>query len=335
MFLSKITMLAALALMPAPALAQAAPEPAKLVDLQRWNEVVLPGAPFRIDMPMPFKSETEKVIGDTKEKTWKTAYGFMNVEISFSDRDRDSTFSVRKYLELLAGGLLEKWKNATAEVTDLTVLGYPAAKLVMENDVDSGRIRTERLLFRVGQDDWAIQTSRFLTDGELDSAHIFRSIQAPSPAPVLTPASVGRMNIKGFGKPIVTVDKLEGDASATYDKWVTYAFDHQGSIKAWIYNIQVKPGNAFDVQAIGQMLVDSVVQQSKGKPQFYSFAQRIGGLEGVDGRGQAVTGEGEEAFRIFSVGDGPEGWAMLAAGPNDARTETVLREMMGSITFQP
>jgi hypothetical protein len=309
--------------------------PAELPDLGRWNEVALPGAPFRVDIPMPLQSEGPKDSAGSKLTTWKTAYGLMNIEISFRDRAAPTSFSPRQNLEMLAGGLVAKWTNPSVKVTDLTVVGYPAARVEMEHDVTSGRIRTERLLIRVAEDDWVVQTTRFVgKDGGADSMHIFRSIKAPAPAPVLAPASVGRMTIKAFGKPVVTADKLEGDAGKTYEKWVTHAFDYQGSTKAWIYNIRVKPGQAFDAEAMARMLVDNVVQQSNPKPQVYPFPQTIGGLQGVMARGQAITGDGEECFRILAVGDGQEGWAMLIAGPNTARSEAMFREMIESIQIR-
>ena len=55
------------------------------------------------------------------------------------------------------------------------------------------------------------------------------------------------------------------------------------------------------------------------------------GLSGVHAGGQITTAAGKEAFRILVVGDGPEGWAILAAGPNSARSETIFREMLASI----
>jgi hypothetical protein len=333
MFLGKITIAAALALV---AVGAAPGTPAELPDLGRWNEVALPGAPFRIDIPMPLTFDGEKMIGTAKRKTWKTNYGLMSIEVGLMDRPGPTSFTPRQTQEMLAGGLIADWKNPTAKVTDVTLLGYKAARLELEHDVSSGRIRTERLLIRVGEDDWSVQTTRFVgRDGEVDSAHIFRSIQALSPAPVLTAATVGRMTIKAFGKPIVTVDKLEGDAGKTYDKWVTHAFDYQGKTKAWIYNIRVKPGNMFDAAAAAKMLVDNVVKQSNPKPQVYSLPQQVGAYQGVFARGQAITGEGEECFRILAVGDGQEGWVMLLAGPNSARTESMLREMIASIEIKP
>jgi hypothetical protein len=330
MLFHRIVIAAAIALAPAPALAQ------ELADLGRWNEVALPGAPFRVDIPMPFKPATEKMNGTTKVTTWQTNYGLMSIEITFSDRAGGTSFSAREHLEMLGGGLITEWKNPYANVTDLQVAGHTAALLELEHDVDSGRLRTDRLLIRVGDDDWTVQTTRFLDRGDdLDSQHIFKSIQAPAPAPVLTQAAVGRMTIKGFGAPMVTVDALEGDAGATYDKWVTHAFDYQGSTKAWIYNIRVKPGNVFDAPSAAQMLLDNVVQQSNPEPNFYTLPMDVGTLRGTFARGQAVTGDGEECFRILAVGDGEEGWAMLLAGPNTARSEAMFREMIDSIQIAP
>jgi hypothetical protein len=268
--------------------------------------------------------------------TWRTNYGLMSIEITFSDRVGATSFSPRELLEMLGGGLIGDWKNPYANVTDLQVVGHQAALIELEHDVDSGRLRTERLLIRAGDDDWTVQITRFVAEDDgLDSAHIFRSIQAPVPAPVLTPATVGRMTIKGFGEPVVTVDQLEGDSGATYDKWVTYAFDPEGKTKAWIYNIRVKPGNVFDAPGAAQMLLDSVINQSNPKPSIYTFPMDVGGLQGTFARGQANTGEGEECFRILAVNDGPEGWAMMLAGPNTARSEAMFREMIDSIQIAP
>jgi hypothetical protein len=335
MLLRKILIVAAVALAPVPALAQ------ELPDLGRWTEVTLPGAPFRVDIPMPLTPKADRVIGTTTIKGWETDYGLMSIELGFTDRTVPTSFSARDNLEQLAGGLIQEWKtptaNLVANVSDLTVAGHTAAKMEIERTLDSGRrIRTERLLVRVGDDDWTVQTTRFVGQGDdLDSAHIFESVQAPTPGPTLTEAAVGRMTIKGFGQPTVTVDQLEGDAAASYDKWVTHAFDYQGTTKAWIYNIRVKPGNVFDAAAAAQMLIDNVVQQSDPQPSVYPFPMEVGALEGTFARGQANTGQGEECFRILAVADGPEGWAMLLAGPNTARSETMFREMIDSIRIAP
>lgn len=329
MFYGKLTAAAALVAL--------APASSDLADLGRWNEVVPPGAPFRVDLPMPLEFKGEKMVGNTtiKSRTWNSAYGLMLIQITHMDRPQPTSFSARQNLEMLAGGLVKDWKNPTVRISDLTVAGHGAARLEMEHDVSSGRMRIERVLIRVGEDDWTVQATRFLgRGGDADAAHIFRSIQAPSPAPVLTQATVGRMTIKAFGKPVVTADKLKGDAAATYEKWVTHAFDYQGRTKAWIYNIRVKPGQVFDADGMAKMLIDNVVQQSNPQPKVTPFPQAVGGLPGVVARGQAVTGDGEECFRIVAVGDGQEGWAMLIAGPNTARSETMFREMVGSIAIR-
>lgn len=334
MLFSRIAALAALTMIPAsmtaPAAApvEAAAAPGELVDLVRWYEYVPPGAPFRIDMPMPMTA-SERDASGTKISSWKTKFGLMNIDISFFKRPGNAVFTPRRVQELMADGLKTNWKNPTSTITDVTVLGYPGAKLEIEHDVTGGRIRVERLLFRIGQDDWVIQTTRFTgRDGELDSAHIFRSIKAPAPAPVLTPATIGRMTIRGFGKPVVTVDKLAKDSP--YAKWTTHAFDYQGKTKAWVYNIRMKAG-AFDTAAFARLIADTVINQSNPKPRIFPFPETIGGFPGQLARGQAVTGDGEEAFRIVTVGDGAEGWAMLAAGPNSARTEALLKQMVESI----
>jgi hypothetical protein len=335
MFVGKIAIMAALTLVAVGA-APAPPAPAELPDLGRWNEVAPPGAPFRIDIPMPLTFAGEKMIGTTKRKTWKTNYGLMSIEIGLMDRPGPTSFTPRQTQEMLAGGLVSDWKNPMARVTDVTLLGYSAARLELEHDVTSGRLRTERLLIRVGEDDWTVQTTRFVgRDGDLDSMHIFRSIKAPSPAPLLTETRVGRMTVKGFGKPVVTKEKLSGSNAAAYEHWTAYAFDYQGTTKAWIYHIKYKPGNVFDPAGYAKLQIDNVRQQSKPNLQVYDLPQQVGAYQGVFARGQAITGEGEECFRILAVGDGQEGWAMLLAGPNSARTETMLREMIASIQIAP
>jgi hypothetical protein len=338
MFFGKIAMLAAMVMAPAvsvlphPVPATGAAAPNELADLGRWNEVTLPGAPFRIDMPMPLTFAGEKAIGTSNRKTWKTNYGLMSIEVSFMDRPGPTSFTPRQTQEMLAGGLVKDWKNPLAKVSDVNVLGHAAARLELEHDVDSGRIRTERLLIRVGDDDWTVQTTRFVGRGDdLDSMHVFRSIRAPALPPVLTETRVGRMTIKGFGKPVVTRDKLAGDTAATYEHWTTYAFDYQGTTKAWIYHLKYKPGNAFDPAGFAKQQIDNVRQQSRPNIQVYDLPQQTAGLPGHFARGQAITGEGEECFRILAVGDGPEGWVLLLAGPNSARTESLLREMIASI----
>lgn len=337
MFFKRAMMAVALAMAPMTVAADTGTATTELADLRRWTEFTPPGAPFQVDIPMPIKPALVRETSGVKMTTWPTDYGLMSIEIQLTDRPGATTsFSARDNLEMLGGGLIKDWKNPSAKVTDLTVLGYPAAKLEIEHDVSSGRIRVERLLIRVGADDWTVQTTRFVgRDGEVDSAHIFRSIKAVSPAPVLTPAKIGRLTIKAFGKPKITADKLTGDAAATYEKWVTHAFDYKGNTKAWVYNIRVKPGNDFNYQAAAQMIIDDVIQQSNPKPKIYSFPERISGFSGTEASGQAITGDGEEAFRILSVGDGQEGWAILIAGPNDARSATIFREMIESIEVKP
>lgn len=319
---------------PIAALAAWTMAPAELPDLARWNEVALPGAPFRIDMPMPLKVEPDRINSGITTKTWTTAYGLMRIEISYVDRPGRTSFSARDNLEMLGGGLIPKWKNATAKVTDLKLVGYTAARLEMEHDVSSGRIRVEHVLIRVGEDDWTVQTTRFVgRDGETDSMHIFRSIKPPSPAPVLTPAKIGRLTIQSFGKPVVTQER--GDANATFANWTTYAFDYQGTTKAWVYHIRMKPGAAFDNDAMMKFQADNVVNQSNPKPRLFPYSETIAGLPGSTVRGQAITGEGEECFRILTVGSGAEGWVMLIAGPNNARSETLFRDMIASIRIAP
>lgn len=333
--LHRFVIVAALAFAPVPALAQEMP------DLARWTEVTLPGAPFRIDIPMPLTAQPDRVLDTTTIKKWDTEYGLMGIELGFTDRNLPTSFSARDNLEQLAGGLIPEWNTPTAnlvvDVSDLTVIGYPAAKLEIERTLDSGRrIRTERLLIRLGHDDWTVQTTFFADSGggdALEAAHIFESIKPLAPVPALAPARVGRMTINGFGAPVVTVDDVGGNP--TYDKWVTYAFDYQGDTKAWIYNIRVKPGNSFDAAAAAQMLLDTVTQQSNPRPQSYTTTMNVGTLSGTFARGQAITGEGEECFRILALEDGQEGWAMLLAGPNNARSETIFREMIASITVAP
>ncbi|MES2988359.1 MAG: hypothetical protein V4808_10680 [Pseudomonadota bacterium] len=311
-----------------------APDP--LPDLARWNEVSVPGAPFRIDMPMPLKVEPDRASSGVTTKTWKTAYGLMLIEISYVDRPRATSFTARNNLEMLGSGLMSKWKNATYKVSDLRVLGYNAAKLEMEHDVTSGRIRVEHLLIRVGEDDWTVQTSRYVgRDGGPDSMHIFRSIQAPAPAPVLASVTIGRLTMKAFGKPVVTQQRLTPSEAQSYTGSTMYAFDYQGTTKAWLYHLKVKPGVAFDTEGLTRAQLDNVKGQSKPNAVAFSFPYTFNGNPGVQGRGQAIIGEGEEAFRIVTLGNGQDGWVMLMAGPNRVRTEAMMRDMIASIQIRP
>ncbi|RYD47524.1 MAG: hypothetical protein EOP60_17280, partial [Sphingomonadales bacterium] len=167
---------------PIAALAAWTMAPAAPPALGMWDEVTLPGAPFRVDLPKQLTLEGETVTSGIKTRTWGASNGLMTIEISYVDRPGRTGFTVHNNLEALGSGLVKDWKNATYKVTDLRVAGQTAAKLVIEHDMPSGRVRVEHLAMRVGDDDWTVQTTRFVgRDGEDDSTHIFRSIQAPAP----------------------------------------------------------------------------------------------------------------------------------------------------------
>lgn len=304
--------------------------PAQLPQLGSWSEVTLPGAPFRVDLPAQLKLEADRVTSGVRTRTWSGSHGLMTIEISYVDRPGPTGFSARSNLEALGAGLLKQWKNATASVSDMRVAGHIAAKLEIEHDVERGRIRVEHVAMRVGEDDWTVQTTRFVgRDGEVESAHILRSLQAPSPMPALAPAAIGRLTVKAFGKPVVTNATLP-DASP-YAQWTTHAFDYDGKTKAWIFQLRMKPGQILSIEEHMQAEIDNVVQQSNPKPRINAFPDMIAGYPAMTATGQTITAEGEECFRIVVLGEGQEGWVMLMAGPNTARSQMLYRDMITSI----
>lgn len=309
---------------------------AEPMDFARWHETTPPGAPFTLDVPMGLEDQGERMVSGSKVRTWNARYGFMSVKVEFTDRPQKTNFTPRQTLEMIGGGLLKDWgPTATAKVTDIMVAGRPAAQLDLQRTTDTGSVVRSRLVrIRIGDDDdWGIQTTHIADRDERDVAHFWSSLKAPRAAPVLTPATIGRMTINAPGRATVTDVKLEGEAATTMEKWIVHAFEFEGKTKAWIYQFRYRDGQTMNNEGVMKQLTDSVVAQSNPKPVLFSFPQQVAGFQGIVGRGQAITQDGEEAVRMFTVSDGRDGWAMLAAGPNSARTEGILRDMMASIAI--
>lgn len=309
----------------------------ELLDMRNWSEVALPGAPFQIDIPMPFKPTVVRESDSGKTTTWPTAYGFLNIKVEFNDRpDTASPFSPKEFLELYAGGILQNKTNGVADVTETTVAGYPAAKMMVEHDDKSGsdRMRTERLLVRVGKDDWSVETLRFAGgDGAKESKRVFDSIQKPSKPPALTPQKIGRLTVKISGKPKIDIGKLDAESAKTYEKWDTYDFIDPDGIGITIYNIRVKPEYAFEPKQWAQQLVDGGFKNGVDKP--YVFSEVFAGYPGAMAQTTTADNAGEYAIRYLSVGDDREGWTFMMSGMNTARTAAQFREIIKSIEIAP
>jgi hypothetical protein len=302
-------------------------------DLSRWHEATPPGAPFTLDVPLGLKDEGVRDVSGAKVHSWQSKYGFMTLEIEHTDRAVPTSFSPRQHLEFLGGSLLKDWPKATAKVTDVTIAGRPAAQLDMVRPTDSSTIHIRIMVMRIGDDDWGIQTTHIGDTEKADVAHVWASVQPPKAPPVLTTVSAGRLTLKAPGKAAVTEVPLEGEAAQTMEKWTVYAFEHEGKTKAWLYHLRFREGQAMNTDGIARQLVDDVIAQSNPKPDLYLRPQTIAGARAMLASGQAVTKDGDEAVRIWAIGDGRDGWALLAAGPNSARTEGILREMTASVAI--
>ncbi|HEX8303080.1 hypothetical protein [Sphingomonas sp.] len=311
------------------------------VDLRRWKEVTLPGAPFQIDVPPKALVASERVDQGIRYKTWKTEHGFLSVEIHLVDRSANVTDAPRRFLELVGGSMIKDKKNPTAKVTDTTMLGYPAAKLEVEFDFPSGdRYHLEEVLIRVGQDDWSIQTSR-LANGNLGASadaeedHIFASVRAPVAKPVLIPLAAGRMKMSVPAPAVAANEPIAGEWATLLDKWTTYTIDDKKGTQVWVYHMRSKPGKPLNPRALGDMMAQQAVTMGFSTKKRLIFEQSVGGTTGYVGQGAERTKYGDGAVRIITFGNGDDLWGVFGAGPNSARTETMFDDMAKSIVIAP
>lgn len=309
------------------------------VSMRDWKEWVPPSAPFRIDVPGELKAQPDEQVGSgSVTHSWEILTGHLSVRVSVNDSNYDPVDTVHGMMNVLGHRFTDTRKNPTLALSDLTVAGYPAAKIVFEYDLDSGgRYHGEELTVRVGQDDWSIYTGHMTTEDWAFNAeaHIYASLKAPLAIPALSPASAGRLSYKAPGKPVTSEQALDGDWATYFDSWTLQAFDDGKGSKIWVSHMKVKPGQQIDPVPLAQFFADSVKEQSDDKPNMFAINQEVAGRPGAFARGTLHYSVGYQDGQVVAVGDGSDYWTILAGGPNDARTEAMFNAVIASMKIAP